>query len=461
MTNTVRDTSAAVATMETAWAVVRPLLGGTTAMRAAGKTLLPKWPMEEETAYASRLACATLFPAYSRTVATLAGKPFSKALTIGDDVPERIREWSSDIDLSGRNLHTFAADVFETALGYGVSGILVEYPPADGVRTQAQEKAAGLRPYMIHLGPGSILGWKSQRVAGRDVLTQLRFLEAVTEDDGEFGETTVEQVRVLRPGSWEIWRQPDSKSEWVLFAKGTTTLKAIPFIAVYGARTGFMTGKPPLLEMAHLNVEHWQSSSDQRTILHVARVPILTIAGADDNTAITVGAASAVKLPQGANMAFVEHSGAAIEAGRISLQDLEEQMRQAGAELLVLQPGKVTATQISTENAVGMCALQRMALDFEDALNAALQFMADWVGEKAGGHCKLFADFGAASLAEASAQLLLQANQAGRLSNETLFAELKRRGIVAADVEWEDEVDRLAEQGPALGTVTEGNVDGQ
>ncbi|MCL5460174.1 DUF4055 domain-containing protein, partial [Loigolactobacillus coryniformis] len=67
-------------------------------------------------------------------------------------------------------------------------------------------------------------------------------------------------------------------------------------------------------------------------------------------------------------MKFVEHTGAAIDAGSQDLDKLEERMRQAGAELLVIAPGKVTATQVHTENAVGMSALQRITLGLEDAI---------------------------------------------------------------------------------------------
>lgn len=456
MSKSVRQQSAAVAEMEKCWAIVRPLLGGTSAMREAGKRLLPMWPMEEQAAYDARLAAATLFPAYSRTVSTLSGKPFSKALSLGEDVPSEIQEWSENINLQGVNLHSFAADVFETAMGHGISGILVEFPKTvdlprtdAGQVTKATEDAAGIRPYMTHIKPWSILGWRSERVNGADVLTQLRILESVNEPDGEFGESAVEQVRVFRQGSWEVWRE--KQNEWFLFDSGVTTIPFIPFVPVYGQRTGYMTGKPPLIEMAHLNIEHWQSSSDQRTIMHVARVPILTMIGAEEAT-VVVGASSAIKLPIGAEMRFVEHSGAAISAGRESLLDLEEQMRQAGAELLVLQPGKVTATQIASENAVGMCALQRMAQDFEDAIDLALDYMARWVNiSQGGGHCSLFMDFGAATLSDASAQLLLQANQSGKISNETLMAEWKRRGIISPDIDFADEQERIDNQGPALG----------
>jgi hypothetical protein len=263
---------------------------------------------------------------------------------------------------------------------------------------------------------------------------------------------------VLEPGRWEIHRQ-NEKKEWVLYEEGVTSIDFIPFVPVYGERVGFMLGRPPMLELAHLNVAHWQSASDQQTILHVARVPILTVIGAQDEVdsngkvtpwKLTVGSSAAVKLPQGGDMKYVEHSGKAIDAGGKDLEALEERMRQAGAELLVLAPGKVTATQVATENAVGMCALQRIAEDLEDALDAALEIMAKWVKIETGGHVSLFKDFGAATLAEASADLLLKSNMAGKISDETYRAELQRRGILSADVDEQEEKDRIELEGPEL-----------
>lgn len=450
---TVADRSAAVEAMAPDWDLAMALLGGTRAMREAKDKYLPKWPNEDQAAYDCRLKTAVLFPAYQRTVSTLTGKPFSKPITVGEDVPPKIVEWMQDIDLEGRNLDAFASDVMEMQLGYGIGGILVDFPQANGVRTMADERAAGLRPYMVQIKPQQIIGWRAVRFNGAWRLDQLRFMESVEEPDGAFDAKEINQVRVLEPGKWAIHRQ-NEKKEWVLHDEGVTTLDFIPYVPVYGQRTGYMQGKPPLIEVANLNVAHWQSASDQQTILHVARVPILTVIGVDDEKfAMTVGASAAVKLPMGAEMKFVEHTGAAIESGENDLDSIEERMRQAGAELLVLAPGKVTATQTATENAVGMCALQRIVQGLEDALDTALQYMADWVKLGAGGHVTIFNDFGAASLAEASSQLLLQANQAGKLSDETFHSELQRRGIIASDVDWDTEKDRLESQGPALGTI--------
>jgi hypothetical protein len=431
------------------WDIARALLGGTRAMRAAGKQYLPKWPGEQEIDYALRLSAAVLFPAYKRTVETLAGKPFAEEITLGDDVPQQLQDWMEDIDLRGRNLSTFSADILESTLGYGICGILIDYPQVDGIKSVADERNAGVRPYWVQIYPWQVLGWRDERVGGAWRLTQLRLLESVEEPDGLYGTKQVQQVRVLAIGSWQIFRQ-NAKQEWVIYSEGSTTLGIIPYVPVYGQRLEFMIGRPNLLEVAYLNIAHWQSASDQQTILHVARVPILAVTGVDDDTfKMKVGASSAVRLPAGGEMKFVEHTGKAIEAGAAELEDLEERMRQAGAELLVLRPGKITATQTATENAVGMSALHRIVQNLEDAIDQALQITAEWIKLPEGGHVKIFNDFGASSLAEASMQVVQTLN----LSDETKFNEARRRGIVSPDIEWSEEKERLDAQGPSLGAM--------
>lgn len=451
MDATVATPSDAVEAMRPDWELARALLGGTRAMRDAGKAYLPQWPNEEQDAYDNRLATSVLFPAYQRTVSTLTGKPFSKPIHIEENVPPKLVEFCDDIDLQGRNLHAFASDIMESALGYGLAGVLVDFPPAvEGVRTLADERKLGLRPYAIQIFPWQILGWIAARQAGKWVLLQLRIMECVEEADGPYGSRMVEQVRVLTPGAWETHRL-NEKKDWVLFEQGATSLPYVPFVPFYGMRTGFMTARPPLMECAHLNVAHWQSASDQQTILHVARVPILAVIGVEDEKfSLTVGASSAVKLPIDGDIKWVEHTGKAIEAGAADLKDLEERMRQAGAELLVIDQ-KITATQVSTENAVGMCALQRIVQGAEDGLDQMLQIFADWLKLPEGGNVTIFNDFATANLTDATTQMIKDWVAAGLLSKESAFKELQRRGAVSADLDWEDEMGRIEADGPALG----------
>lgn len=457
MTHPVRQQSKEAAALNEHCGLISALLGGTKAMRAAGELYMPKWPNEDVEALKVRIAVATLFPAFGRTIEVLGAKPFSKPVSIGEDVPAKLVPWLDDVDKCGRNLHSFLSEIGQEALGYGFSGILVDYPPTRDKDdkplyvTKADEQAAAVRPYFVQIHPKSILGW----LVDKNGMSQLRLLESVDEPDGDYATKAIEQVRVLRRGSWETWRQvPNKPEEWLLHESGRTSLKKIPFVPVYGLRLGHMMARPPLLELAYANVEHWQSKSDQQNITHVARVPILFAKMLGPDAVITVGAGSAVKgeTPD-ADMKFVEHGGKAIEAGRLSLLDLEDRMRQAGAELLVIKPGNVTESQTLADNEQGACALQKVAENLEDAADQALQLMADWVGEQQGGHVTVFKDFGAATLAEASAELLFKANQAGRISNESLYGEFQRRGIVRPDATWAEEQERIEAQGPALGSM--------
>lgn len=455
---TVRTPSPQVKAMAEDWELITALLGGTKTMRGAGKRYLPQWPAEDTASYNLRLGTATLFPAYARTVSVLTGKPFSKALTIGEDVPPRIVEWTDNIDLENRNLHTFAAEVCQTALAYGLTGILVDCPPNNGARSVADERQAGIRPYLLHIHPCNIIGWRVSAQGGVKSLTQLRLLETVEIDDGEFDTKQVEQVRVLEPGRWSTYRKRTDiaySDDWFLYEDGTTSLPLVPFVPVYGLRKNFMIGTPPMLELGHANVEHWQSKSDQQTILHVARVPLL-FAKCFGSSVIEAGAGSFLRSDdERAEVKYVEHSGAAIEAGRMSILDLEDRMRQAGAELLVIKPGNITEVATIADNEQGMCDLQRIVQSVEDSLDQALDIMAQWVGEKDGGHVSIYRDFGAATLAEASAQLLFEMRSVGALSFETFLNELKRRGILGPDVDIKKEMLQAVLDAPPAVTVAE------
>src|SRR5574337_260530 len=457
--STVASVSSAVRLMLPDWQLAAALLGGTRAMREAGTIYLPKWPKETEDAYQARLSVSVLFPAYRRAVQVLASKPFSRPLTLSEDMSSKVRSWCDNIDLQHRNLHAFSSEAMELTLSYGLGGILVDYPrrPQELPNTAAAEANAALRPYWVLIKPHQILGWRAAR--GEDNiwrLTQLRLLEEVEEPDGIWGTVVLQQVRVLMPGSFEIHRK-DAKGEWALYEGPTkTTLDEIPFVPLYGEQLGFMAARPPLIEIAHMNVAHWQSASDQQNILHVARVPILAVSGVDDaKWELGVGTSSAVKLPnENSKLMYVEHTGSAIGAGQKDLDAIEERMRQAGAELLVIQPGRLTATQIIAENSIGICVLQQIAQNLQDALNRALEITAEWVNDPKPGTVTLFTDFAAASLAEASAQLVLQTNQAGKISDETLFAELQRRGVITTAHTWADEKTRLQTQLPSIDPVT-------
>lgn len=455
--------SAEVTAMAEPWPMISALLGGTSAMRAAKEAYLPKHPTETTDAYEYRRKTSTLYNAFTRTVETMASKPFAEPLKPSEDMPPELAGvtdaetkkkvkpgWIDNIDLEGRDLQAFAHDGFRKAMAYGPAYILVEYPQVSGIRTLADQRSSGARPYFVLIEPLNVLGWRAERVDGVMTLTQFRFKECVRLPDGRFGEVEVEQVRVLEreisPARcwWETWRK-DDRGDWFLHEGGPISIGEIPVAPIYTKRTGFMTAEPPLLDLAHLNVEHWQSSSHQTNILRVARVPILFGSGMGQDDMEVVGSSAGkgvtVESPD-AKLAFIEPTGAGIQAGQESIEKLEERMAVMGMELLVSKPGSKTATEASIDTAENTSALSAMVQNLEDSLAQALQFAAKWASLATGGSVNLEGSF--AELDPLDIQSLVDARKEGIISAETFFNELLRLGMVDENLTWEVEKERLA-----------------
>lgn len=449
----------AVNTMREYWAVISPLMGGTMAMRAAGKCLLPQYPAEADESYKERLRLSTLLPAYSETVGNMTSRVFAEPLQIGDDVPEDIAEMTKDIDCAGNDLNSWAVSFFSEGMSHGLCHAFVDHQRADTVKTKAEEKAAGVRPYVVMVKPEQVLGWRSKN----GVLTMIRYIEVVEEEDGEFGAICVEQVRVLEPGAWRIYRRKEKGGEFIIHDEGVNSLTHIPWVTFYTGRTGFMTARPPLLELAHLNVKHWQSQSDQDNILHVIRVPILVRIGVqmsftDQGVPVPpefkVGTGSLTDLPKDGNLKYVEHTGQAVESGRTALQDLINEMRMAGAKLLTPDKSATkTATQAEEEAAQELSPLARVAHHFADCLAQLLQYMADYRSLGDGGTVEMRGNFDVDYIPEVSLPTLVSMANAGMISKETLFTEMQRRGVISDEYDWAAELAKIESQGPALGAL--------
>lgn len=450
--STVATPTGIIVASEAKRALPRALMGGTDAMRAAGKTYLPQEPAESDKAYENRKARSFLFNGYGKTVKDMVGKVLAKPITYDDKVPPEIADpedgWALNIDLAGRDINSFARDVFTDAFE-GVSYILTDMDaPVDGAVTKAQAKELNRRPWLVHVKACQVLGWRSEAINGKQTLTQFRFMDDQSEPDGTFGEKPVKQIRVFtktgQTVAWETWRQSEAAGhvgEWLLHEEGTTSLPDIAVVPVYTGRTGFFSGIPPLGDLAEVNQAHWQSQSDQRNILHVARVPILFGAGVPDEQAATwtIGASHALSATdKDASLTFVEHSGNAIGSGNEDLKNLEYQMQVLGLELLIPKPGGQSATGAVLDTSKANAPLVPMANGLEDALENALQFMAEYGGLETGGSVQVCKDF-SVGLNAADAATILQAKKDGLISAETAIRELQRRGILSDAIDPEEE----------------------
>lgn len=441
-----------------AWTLPRALMGGTRKMRACGEKYLPREQAEDQTAYKNRLARSVLFNGFRKTVRDMTGKVFARPIKVGEDMPPQLVAMAENVDLAGRNLNVFAFDVLKDALQVGVSFVLVDMQPANPGETLADERRANRRPYFVHVPAEQLIGWQSATINGVEQLTQIRIQEEGHVVDGSFHTRCVNRIRVVEPGRFELWEQVANSNEWLKVQEGPISINKVPLCAIYANRTGFMTGAPPLEDLADLNCAHWQLRSDLDNIVRVAQVPILFMSGVqkDDVPSLTIGAsAMTTASTPGAKLEYVEHSGRAVEAGRQHLKDLEFQMQAMGLELLLPRPGEQTATGRAIDQAAMNAPLQLMAKALEDALEQAFGYAGEFLGlgENAGGSLTVNTDFGVSMRDAADLQTLLNATNAGLVTKRRFLSEMKRRGVLADDVDIEREIEDLDEEPPALGMI--------
>ena len=465
MSDSVAKPTAAVLQLEDKRRLPRALMGGTVSMRSEGKVYLPQEPAESKAAYNVRLNRSFLFNGYGKTVKDMASKVFTKPIVVGEDMPNNFEEYAEDIDLNGNNLDVFGFNLFVSGLSDGVTYVLVDMDRvelnSDGTPatlTLEQSRRMNRRPWVVHIQASQVLGWRSVVENGVQKLSQFRFLEEVTEDDGDYGEVVVKQVRVFTRQTtevggvvrWEIFRLNKDTQKWALFDEGSTTVSEITVVPVYFNRTGFMMGEPALRDLAEVNLAHWQSQSDQRNILHVARVPILFGAGFDAKSGkMEVGAQRMLTStdPQ-AKLGYVEHTGAAIESGRTDLKDLEFQMQVLGLELLIPKPGGQSATGEVIDAAKMNTPLAMMATSVKDAIEQMFVYMALFEGETDpdyAGSIIINTDYGVSLRGAQDTQNLIGMYREGLISRETFITEMKRRGILSEDVDPEEEIRRIVE----------------
>lgn len=459
-------TSCAYDLMAPRWRVIETLLGGTEAMRAADKEFTPQHEEETPERYEFRLSQTVLVNMTEETLEQLSSKPFSEPIKVGEDVPVAIRGTGKardgllyDIDLQGNDLDVFCQSWFREGMAKAFCHVLVDMPRPmarqdNQPRTLADDRQEGMRPYWNLVKPECVIFARAEVVDGVEVLKHVRILEHYMLQDG-FAEEEKCRIRVLEPGLVRIYephptKKKDGKSIWELKDEWETGLSYIPLVTFYTNRQDFMVGKPPLLDLAWLNVAHWNSTSDQRNILRVARFPILACSGATEEGSdpVVIGPNRVLynSDPQG-KFYYVEHTGAAMEAGLKDLDKLEDQMSMYGQQYLREKPGNETATGRAIDSAAENSDLASWASLFEDAVAQALDITAEWMRlQEKGGSVEVVKNFNKAQQDEAGFKAISDARGKRDLSRRQYLTAMIERGWLPQDFDIDADAELLLEE---------------
>jgi len=350
-----------------------------------------------------------------------------------NDVGDVIREQLFDVDLQGNDLNVWCYEVSRLAIRYGHVGVLVDAPAA----------GAKGRPYWVTYSPREILGWRTEIIDGMQKFTQLRLLEKVTEQDGDYGEKEVEQVRVLTPGAFEIHRRNEKSGEYTLHEEGTTSLTEIPFAVAYANRVNFMESRPPMEDIAELNLKAYQIQSDLDNQLHISAVPMLAFFGFPQTSEeVSAGPGEAIAFPSDGKAEYIEPDGKSFNAQFERLDRLEKQINNLGlAAVLGQKLSAETAESKRIDRSQGDSTMMVVAQQVQDLIDNCLLFHANYLGSNEAGSSFVNRDFLAARLDPQEIGSLLQLYTAGTITQETLLKQLEQGEVLGDEFDVEEELE--------------------
>jgi hypothetical protein len=453
------------------WDQTDAIIAGVKGLMAKPTVFLPKFPNESKKDWEFRQSLSKLTNVFRDIVEDLASRPFEAPVTIkSGTLPADFDDLLNNIDGSGNNITAFSADTFFNGITSAIDWIFIDYPnvASNGkVRSVADEKAAGIRPYWTHVRGRNMLEIKSAIGAnGIERLEYARILEPV-------GDEIYVRIIKLDPANvvtWELWKAlplqgsgRNIQREFILDSAGIMGIDVIPLVP-------FMTGRrkgrswvfdPALRDASDLQLNVFRNETNLEYAKVMTAYPMLSGNGvkpamaADGKTVLPVPVGPGAALyapPDGAGHAgswsFIEIAATSLEFLRKDIGETITQLRELGRQPLTSQSGNLTVITTAVAAKKGNSAVQAWAGSLAMAIAAALVITGKWKNVEVKPEVQVFTDFDVDGSGGDELTSLRESRKMGDLSQETLWNEYQRRNVLSAEFDPDKERERLLAETP-------------
>lgn len=348
----------------TKWQLMRDALAG----EVAKEKYVPKLSDQEADEYKAYVGRAEFYNATARTQVALTGLLFAKPPKV--ELPEALKTIGENISLDDDTLEALAKNIANECLSVGRCGVLVDLPSVEKADySKLEAERLNLRAYATLYKAENIINWKTTKINGSNVTSLVVLAETYAEPtQDEFVEKIKTRYRVLdlhdgyyrqrvfsetKAGNFEVISEiyPSANGQKLGYLPFT-------FFNVNDLKTS--VEKPPLLDLARVNISHFRSEVDLEHGTHFTALPTPYVTGyqGESSEKLKIGSTAVwVINDPSAKVGFLEFSGAGLSTLENRIAVKEKRMSILGARLLLDEKKTAEATETlqmrkSGENAV-------------------------------------------------------------------------------------------------------------
>jgi hypothetical protein len=304
--------------------MIRDCYDGERAVKDAGTTYLPALKGQPDSDYLNYKTRALFFPITGKTATTMVGLATVKPpKTV---YPPNLKRYFADTEIDQQFTEFYVKSFLEVLL-MGRYGVLIDAPNVDGSQPKFSCYRAEnvVRWEVDDYGlPTSLLLKEHYHVSGEqrfEMVEKCRYRHCYLLNGVYTVETLDEDLVQMNSPV-----QPEFSGE---------TIKFIPFVCFGSSGVHMSVDRPPMLDIATINISHYLTSADLEWGRHITGLPTPVVSGVDSSTKLSIGGTSAWILPTPeAKAYYLEFTGQGLGSLEKAMTDKIGLMASVSARLI-------------------------------------------------------------------------------------------------------------------------------
>ncbi len=445
---------------------MRTVFEGDKAIKANAKTYVPKNTGVSDSDYNAIIQRSVFENFTEATAKGISGLIFAKEPTIS--LPTSLELLKENIDMDDNTIVDLSQNIVNELMEVGRCGLLIDVPNIDTKgMSKLQTDALNIRAFTKLYKSETIINWRYESINSVNKLTLLVLHEVYEDWTDRFTSTLKNRYRVYSLINnvcyVEVFEENDKTFTNTMDIKPVivkgSTINYIPFIPLTYKDISIIPVKPPLMDIANINLNYYGVAVERRNVIHFVGNPFFMGKGIntrdDKGNALTITLGSSIAQifqEPNADMKIVETQGTGLAFNESYLNDCKSTMAALGARLLVPEANaQVSENTMQMKTAGYRATIMQIANTASRGITQALKIIAEWEGQNPDEvKLELNTDYNLSEMDAQTITALVTAWQTGAIRQEDMFKKLQKGEIIESEISFDDYKSNLEVTAPPL-----------